>query len=52
MLFISTQIHSNEKKTCVTIKHKNQIIENISWYQIVAFAKLSIHLANMVYKSN
>jgi len=51
MLFLSTQIHSNEKKTCVTIK-KNQIIENISWYQIVASEKLSKHLAYMVYKSN
>ena len=48
LLFLSTQIHLNEKKTRVTIKHKNQIIENISWYQIVASAKLSKHLAFML----
>ena len=48
MLFQSMQIHLNEKKTCVTIKHKNQIIENITWYQIVASAKYSKHLAYMV----
>ena len=48
MLFQFMQIHSNEKKTCVTINQKNQIIENIKWYQIVAFAKYSKHLAYMV----
>ena len=30
----------NEKKTCVTIKHKNQIMENISWYQNCSICKV------------
>ena len=39
-----------KRKHVITIKHKNKIVQNISWNQIVAFAKWSKHLAYMIEK--